>query len=260
MAVIQQPGKSHFFVEVSFAKRQDALALIRELGGRANKLQPDWFEHFAKRSQAKPLRIGSRLTVLRSPEQKRPNAATCTIVIPAEGAFGTGDHATTAMCLRLLERQTRNQPSAWSILDAGTGSGILAIAARCLGAARVVAVDNDPLACAIAKRNARANGVRNIEFRTSDVLMSKLAGKFDVITANLFSELLIKTLPGFRRQITTGGCLILSGILRSQERAVAAALQRNDFVLDEIRRRGKWVALLAIHGRRSAPSLPRKKS
>ena len=260
MAIIEQPGKTHSFVEISCSTAKQAHTLIRELGGRVDKLQPDWFEHFARRSQAKPLRIGSRLTVLRSPEQKRPNPATRTIVIPAEAAFGTGEHATTAMCLRLLERQTRDRPPGWRMLDAGTGSGILAIAARCLGASRVVAIDNYPVACAIAKRNARANRVRNIEFRTGDVLKPKLAGKFDVITANLFSELLIKALPRFSRHIETGGWLILSGILRSQERAVAVALRRNGFALDEVRRRGKWIALLAIHGGRSAPSLPRKKS
>jgi ribosomal protein L11 methyltransferase len=260
MAVIEQPGKTHSFVEISCSTTKQAHTLIREFGGRVEKLPRNWLQHFAKRCGAKPLRIGSRLTVLRSPEQKRSNPATRTIVIPAEAAFGTGEHATTAMCLRLLERRTRERPSGWSMLDAGAGSGILAIAARCLGASRVVAIDNDPIACAIGKRNARANGVRNIEFRTGDVLKSKLARKFDVITANLFSELLIKALPRFSRHIAPGGGLILSGILRSQERAVAVALQRNGFAVEEVRRRGKWIALLAIGGWRSAPSLPRKKS
>lgn len=260
MAVIEQPEKTHSFVEVSFAKRQDALALIRELGGRAKKLRRDWFEHFAKRSQAKPLRIGSRLIVFRSPAQNRPNDNVRTIVIPAEAAFGTGEHATTAMCLRLLERHTRNHRPGWSMLDAGAGSGILAIAARCLGAARVVAIENDPVACAIADRNARANRVGNIEFRTTDVLKLKLTKKYDVITANLFSELLIEALPRFSRHLAATGFLILSGILRSQENAVVSALRRNGFAIQEVRQRGKWIALLAIHGRRSAPFLPRKKS
>ncbi len=69
----------------------------------------------------------------------------------------------------------------------------------------MLAIDNDPLACAIAPRNARANGVRNIEFRMSDVLELKLTNKFDVITANLFSEILIRALPVGRARLASGG-------------------------------------------------------
>ena len=247
LAVVEQPGKKRYtLVQVSCPSVSHARAMVREFGGSAEKLRRDWFQHFAKQAQAKPLRIGSRLLVLRSRNQKRPNRAVRTIVIPAEAAFGTGEHATTAMCLRLLEQQTRQRPRGWTMLDAGTGSGILAIAASQLGAARVLAIDNDRVACAIAKRNARTNRIRNIEFRTSDVQRVKLKKKFDVITANLFSELLIKALPRFARHLSPSGILILSGILWSQERAVAVALGRNGFVLQEVRRRGKWIALLAI--------------
>jgi ribosomal protein L11 methyltransferase len=246
LAIVEQPGKRQALIEVSCASRKGALDLVREFGGRAEKLPRNWLQHFARRSQTNPLRIGSRLIVLRSPAQKPPNGHVRTIIIPAEAAFGTGEHATTAMCLRFLERGTRERSPGWSMLDAGTGSGILAIAARCLGAARVLAIDSDPRACAIAKRNARVNGVRNIEFRTSDVLKLKLKlkEKFEVITANLFSELLIKALPGLVRHLAPGGLLILSGILRSQERAVIHALRTDGFAIAETRRRGKWIALL----------------
>ncbi|HEX8490237.1 MAG TPA: 50S ribosomal protein L11 methyltransferase, partial [Chthoniobacterales bacterium] len=124
IAIVERTGKPHALVEVTLARRQDALALIRDLGGGAEKLRPDWLQHFAKQSQAKPLRIGSRLIILRSPAQKPPNPAIRTTVIPAEAAFGTGEHATTAMCLRLLERHTRKRRPGWFVLDAGTGSGI----------------------------------------------------------------------------------------------------------------------------------------
>ncbi len=131
------------------------------------------------------------------------------------------------------------------MLDAGTGSGILAIAASCLGAKEIIAVENDPLACAVAKRNAAANGVPNIEFRIGDVLRQRLRGKFDIITANLYSEILIAALPSWRRSVAGDGRLILSGILRSQEPAIITALRRNGFAVHESRRRGKWIALLA---------------
>ena len=244
LAIVERSGKRRLLLEVSCPTFQRAHALIQEFGGTTEKLRRDWLQHFAKRAQAKPLRIGARLVVLRAPDQKRPNRSVRTIIIPAEAAFGTGEHATTAMCLRLLEQQTRQRPSGWSLLDVGTGSGILAIAANCLGASSVFAIDNDPVACGVAKRNARANRARDIEFRTSDVLQLKLTKRFDVITANLFSELLIKALPRLARHLAPGGLLILSGILRSQERAVAEALRRHGFPLQEVRRRGKWIAVV----------------
>lgn len=260
LAIVEQPGKRQITLQISCPTARQARSLVLELGGQAEKLPRDWLRDFAKRAQAKPLRIGSRLIVRSAPDQKEVPGSTRTILIPAEAAFGTGEHATTAMCLRLLERETRNRPPGWTVLDAGTGSGILAIAARCLGAARVLAIDNDPVACAIAMRNARANGVRQIEFQTSDALKLKTAKKFDIITANLFSEILITALPGWSRILTRSGLVILSGILRSQEYAVVSALRQNGFALQKIRRRGKWIALLAAKRTAQRASLPRKNS
>lgn len=228
-------------LEIFCATERQGRELVREFGGRIEPLRRDWFQHWMKQARAKPLRIDSRLLILSAPAQRVTNARG--IVIPAEAAFGTGHHATTAMCLRLLEGSTRYLAPGWTMLDAGTGSGILAIAGSYFGAARVLAIDHDPLACTTAKRNARANGIRNIEFSASDVLKQKLTGKLDLITANLFSEILMAALPLWSRHLATGGHLILSGVLRSQESAVLRALRRHRFSAPEIRRRGKWIAL-----------------
>lgn len=240
LAITEQPGKARVLVEVSCGRRSEAIRLQRELGGTIEKLRADWLEEFTQQTPAKPIQIGSRLIVSRTSDGPR------TIVIPAEAAFGTGEHATTAMCLRMLERITRKRGTGWSMLDAGTGSGILAIAGARLGARRVVAIDNDPMACAVARRNAEANAVHNIEFRTGDVLKQGFRGKFDIITANLYSEILIAALADWSRLLAIDGCLILSGILRAQERAVVTALRRHEFAVEESKRRGKWVALLAF--------------
>jgi ribosomal protein L11 methyltransferase len=242
LAIVERPGK-RTLLEVVSNTRADAVQLQDKFGGTIEKLAPDWLEQFAKRTRPKPLRIGSRLRVARAPG---PN----TIVIPAEAAFGTGEHATTAMCLRMLERVTRTLPRGWSLLDAGTGSGILAIAGSRLGATRMVAIDNDPLACATAQRNARRNRIRNIEFRTGDVLKQKLRGKFDIVTANLFSELLIAALPAWLPTLAENGRLILSGVLRSQEAALTTALRRHGCRIAETKRRGKWIAVLAVPARK----------
>jgi len=248
LAVVERPGGERVLLEISCRTEEQSRELVGEFGGSVEKLRPGWLQHFTKQAQAKPLRIGSRLVILRAPAKKaaptRANHAR-PLVIPAEAAFGTGEHATTAMCLRLLERTTRRFQPGWIMLDAGTGSGILAIAGSYFGAKRVLALDNDPLACATAKRNARANGVGNVVFSTGDILKEKLIGKFEIITANLFSELVIGALPIWSRHLAPRGHLILSGILRSQEAAVVRAMRRNRFIELEIRRRGKWIALLA---------------
>jgi ribosomal protein L11 methyltransferase len=250
IAIIEEPGNARTLVEISCETRNEAVRLQREFGGTIEKLRPDWLAQLAKQTQMKPLRIGSRLIVSRTPDPIRKGART--IAIPAEAAFGTGEHATTAMCLRMLERVTRKRPRGWSMLDAGTGSGILAIAASCFGANRIIAIDNDPRACVIARRNAQANGIRNIKFRTGDVLIQTFSRKFDIITANLYSEILIAALPAWSRSLADDACMILSGVLRSQERALVASLRRNGFAVEDTKRRGKWIALLASHTRKNS--------
>ena len=91
------------------------------------------------------------------------------------------------MSLRMLERVSRGLRDGWRMLDAGTGSGILALAGKRFGAGTVLAIDNDPTAIATARENARANGIREVKFVVGDVT-AMAAGEFDIITANLYSE------------------------------------------------------------------------
>ena len=186
-----------------------------------------------------PLQIGQRLIVT---SDAAAAGSPATLVIPAGAAFGTGGHATTAMSLRMLERITRGWQPGWPMLDAGCGSGILALAAHRFGAGKVVAIDNDPIAVATAEENARSNGIHDIRFLVRDV-RKPIGGRSDIITANLFSELLISVLPALRKALLPGGALILSGVLRSQEPELIKALRRSGFRAEEVRRRGKWIAL-----------------
>jgi len=247
LALIERPGSERVLLEISCRTMKRAQELVDEFGGNAERLERGWLEHWTRETADKPLHIGPRLTILNTPAQQ--SVSTRALIIPAEAAFGTGHHATTAMCLRLLERMTRHLAPGWRMLDAGTGSGILALAGSCFGAGQVFAIDNDPLACTTAMRNARANRIGNIEFATGDILNKKLTGKFEIITANLFSEIVIEALPVWSRHLAADGHLILSGILRSQESAVTRALRRHSFAVSEIRRRGKWIAFLCRDGR-----------
>jgi ribosomal protein L11 methyltransferase len=178
-----------------------------------------------------------------------------TLVIPAGAAFGTGEHMTTAMSLRMLESLTRKRlvrgaqcgtrgrvpDKEFSLLDLGTGSGILALAAARFGAKRIIAIDHDPIAIATAKENARRNKIEQVDFRVADVRKWKFPERIDIITANLFSELLIEILP----KLKCAEWLILSGVLREQEHRLVCALKINRIDVVEMRRRGKWLAILA---------------
>jgi len=153
------------------------------------------------------------------------------------------------MSLRFLEQVTRRWKRGWSLADLGTGSGILVLAAKRLGARRVIGIDNDPAAISMAKSNARLNKIRGATFQLGDVHRWNRAQRTDVITANLYSGLLIEMLP----KLSGSGWLILSGILRSQKHEFVDALHRNHLDVIDMKRRGNWMAFLA---RRIGPLRP----
>ncbi len=247
LAIIEQPTRKRLLLEVTTADKRVADRLTNAFGGQTRKLSPNYVANFLRLKSGKPIHIGNRLTIATSGSRRSDR-----LVIPAGAAFGTGEHATTAMSLRLLERKSRrltpkafaSSASGWRMLDAGTGSGILALAAARFGAERILAVDNDPLAISTAKENARRNRIENVEFVCGDVTKT-IRGRYDVIAANLFSELLVTVLPRFRMALAPEGFLILSGVMRNQEAALLRALKANSFAVSEVRRRGKWIALLA---------------
>ena len=244
-AVIERPNAKRIRIEAYCDTKASARVLVETFGGAIEELSSGWqARHFSAGSR-KPIRVGSRLIIAADAGDISTRAGdTRTLIIPASAAFGTGEHATTAMSLRMLERASRQLPPDWRMIDAGTGSGILALAGRCFGAGEVIAIDNDALAISVAKQNARANRVRGVAFVVGDVKRTP-PGKFDIICANLYSELLISLLPKWRHRLAVNGRLILSGVMRTQEPDVTSALHRNGFKTLEIRRRGKWIALLS---------------
>jgi ribosomal protein L11 methyltransferase len=164
-------------------------------------------------------------------------------------AFGTGDHATTATCLRLLADVARaRRGSAWSVADLGTGSGLLAIAARMLGSGPVFACDFDPFAVKVAQHNLRRNGIDGVTLREQDVLKwrPRRTGH-TVVLANLFSTVLIEAWPVIARALAPGGDLIVSGILASQAWEVVAAAAGHGLGFTRVVRKGKWVSARGGH-------------
>lgn len=246
LAIIQAPDCKTTIVELAGARRGELETIRKRFGGRIISLPRDWLKRAQKR-EAKPIKIGKNLTICQSgPRTSRR------LVIPAGAAFGTGDHATTAMSLRLLEWTTRNLGHDWSLLDLGTGSGIVALVAMKFGARRVVAIDSDPVAISVANANARLNRIDGIDFQIADARRFAMSARFDVVAANLYSGLLLEILPKLKRN----RWLILSGILRNQQTTFLRALNQHRIEVIHLRRRGKWIAALC-RGLQSSGFAPR---
>lgn len=234
LAIIEAPNRKMASAEIAGTERGELEKIHKKFGGRIKRLSRDWPSQIQKK---KPLKIAKRLVIIRS---STITSGSTSLIIPAGAAFGTGEHVTTAMSLRLLEKITRRFGKDWSMLDLGTGSGILALAATRFGARQVVAIDSDPAAISVAKANARLNRTDGINFQISDARKFSGFSKFEIVSANLYSELLIEILPKLRQ------CrwLIFSGMLREQEAHFARALHRTEIRVKDVRRRGKWIALL----------------
>ena len=245
LAIISRPGRKRRQLEIACTSRNDSRKLVEEFGGRTEKLPRNWLKRFACLHRSKPLKVGKRLVIAGKIDFQTPKAFVPKkrrlLVIPASAAFGTGEHATTAMSLRLLERLTREWKNRWSLGDLGTGSGILALAAKRFGAGRVVGIDVDPKAISVAKVNARLNKIDNVDFKLGDLRKWKSWAGRDIVAANLYSELLIEILPKLKRS----NWLVLSGVLRIHENKFFHALRRNKIEVVKVNRRGKWIAVLA---------------
>jgi len=180
---------------------------------------------------------------------KKANPQREIIVIPPEMAFGTGDHATTSTCLRLLVDVGRARKGThWTVADLGTGTGVLAIAARMLGSGETFACDYDPFAVAVGQRNIERNGTPEIQMREQDVLKWKPRKKgYDVVVANLFSTILIEAWPVIAKALAPGGDLIVSGILATQAWEVFTAGAGCGLGFTKVIRKGKWVTAHGGH-------------
>jgi ribosomal protein L11 methyltransferase len=240
LSIISRPERKRVQIEIACTSRRESRKVVQEFGGCARRLERDWLKRLSREEKPKPLRIGRRLVVVPSPSKREADSFPYRLIVPGGAAFGTGEHATTAMSLRLLEEVSRRRKPQF-VVDLGTGSGILALAASCFGAEHIVAVDIDSVAIAAAKTNARLNKIENVDFKLGDVRRWNSARRIDIVTANLFSELLIQILPKLKRS----SCLILSGVLRTQEKEFVRALRRHKIKPVEVRRRGKWIAVLA---------------
>jgi ribosomal protein L11 methyltransferase len=190
-----------------------------------------------------PVKIGRRLWI-GPPWTAPPNNRRHVITIEPGMAFGTGTHSTTRGCLECIERLApRFEPGELRALDVGTGSGILAIALAKLGAASVVALDNDPAALKVARVNVRVNDAAG-KIRLARTGVDKLHGRFGIVAANLVAETILELATALKARVASDGYLILSGILTWQAEQVARRFAPGQFKLVRRRREKEWVTLL----------------
>jgi ribosomal protein L11 methyltransferase len=243
LVVTQVHRSTRVRLELFDITKTESEVLLNSFGGEVRDLQrssADWVRSVV---QGKPISIRGRLLIRSTDSDKSVSEfkrGQQLIRIPASLAFGTGDHATTASCLRLLCDVAR-ELAAWRHLDIGTGTAILAIAAEKLGAREVEAFDFDPVAVRIARQNLALNQSGRIRLRRQDVLQFTSTGNYQVVTANLYSELFLQALPRIWPAVAPGGCLIVSGVMRDQAEKVRSALL--DLRARELASitRGKWV-------------------
>jgi ribosomal protein L11 methyltransferase len=160
------------------------------------------------------------------------------IIIEPKMAFGTGDHPTTSLCLEAIVAFLAEHRGA-SVLDVGTGTGVLAIAAKRLGAGKVVAIDNDPTSVELAMENAEENGVT--ELAVSGAPVERIEGAFDLVVANIVANTLVDLAPAIAAKV--GRALVLAGVLTSQREEVEAAYVAQGLVPAGAKSDGEWVRI-----------------
>ena len=223
---------------------QEQLSLLKNqnegLGTLALSLQgvkeEDWAENW--KQYYKPFRLGEHMVVKPTWESWDMQEGDLMIEIDPGMAFGTGTHETTAMCVGLIEKYYQGG----ALLDVGTGSGILAIAAARLGAKGIVAVDIDPDAVRVAKENVAHNGLTGaIDVREGDLLQG-LSQRFQFAVANILAPVICMLAAPLKAHLLPGGRFVCSGIIAEAEGDVNDALLAAGYQIDEIQHKGDWVA------------------
>lgn len=236
IATIESYLSMHAAAYPGFVPHPPAIAHIQEEDWANN-----WKKHF------RPSRVGQRMVI--KPTWEEWDGADDAIILELDPgmAFGTGTHPTSRLCLEILERiffheapfSDPDSPVPADLLDVGTGSGILAIAAAKLGAGHVTAIDIDPKAVAVAQQNLELNRVQgNIEVTATP--LKEVAGPFAVVVANILAEELVRIGPELVGKLRRDGYLILSGILTENEGTVLDGFAHFPLTLVETTRQAEW--------------------
>lgn len=241
--------KAWFDGEKNLATLAESLAALPGLSGMdlgpltltvGTVHEQDWAEYWKR--FYKPFRLGQRLVVRPTWEDYQPQEHDLVIHLDPGMAFGTGTHESTALCAGLLE--TYLKPGG-KVLDVGTGSGILAIAAGLLGAKEVLAIDIDPVAVRTANENVQKNSMSAVVTAREGDLLKGARGRYHLVVANILADVIIALSEPVRHVLKPGGVFVCSGIIRERGADVALALERAGYTLLKRVEKGEWVAFAA---------------
>jgi ribosomal protein L11 methyltransferase len=240
-AIVGDPGAVEALA--AYLQADTLLAGKCTIAERRTVHEEDWAESWKQFWHVQP--ITQRLTICPSWETYTPSRPDEVVIELDPGcAFGTGTHETTRLMLQGIEQLAQEQPlSSVSILDVGTGSGVLAIYAAKLGCRTVMALDSDPVAVRAAQENVAINGVSDAVTVSETPLDSLCHTRYDIVLANIIAPVILELLDEMVLRLEPGGTLLLSGLIESSIGRVEAALQVAGLDSLQTTRQGDWYAL-----------------
>lgn len=190
-------------------------------------------------------KIGARTVIKPTWEEYEAGAGEIVAELDPGAAFGTGQHATTALCIRALEELVR---PGMTVFDIGTGSGVLAIVAAKLGAKRVEAVDFDPVAVRVARENVRQNGAEDVVRTGQSDLLKSVEGEADLIIANIIADIIVRLFGEVEAHLAPDGTMLLAGIIEDRLQDVVEAAALHGFAVEKIEQEKGWAAVIVKGG------------
>ncbi|HEX2938770.1 MAG TPA: 50S ribosomal protein L11 methyltransferase [Ruminiclostridium sp.] len=200
--------------------------------------EEDWANNW--KQYYKPTHIGRHVVIVPEWEEFQPESGDAVVKMNPGAAFGTGTHESTRLCIEFVEEFANKNTR---MLDIGTGSGILAVTALKLGAKSAVGIDIDELAAKVAYENAELNGVETKFISRKGNLAENVEGAFNLITANIVADVIIKLAPDVPKHLALGGIFVASGIISSREKEVRDILAENGLYVFNSKCEKNWVAL-----------------
>jgi ribosomal protein L11 methyltransferase len=187
--------------------------------------------------------ITDRITVKPTWKEYEPKDGELIIEIDPGMAFGTGTHATTSLCVAMLEKYIKGGES---VLDVGTGSGILLIAAAKLGASKIVGVDIDEVAVEVAKENIKLNDISEEKYRVfkGNLVDDLKEEKFEVVVSNILAEVIVTLVDDIKNVLTDNGLFITSGIIKEKAEMVAKKMAESGFEIVDNLEKEEWVSIV----------------
>ncbi|MGI6172291.1 MAG: 50S ribosomal protein L11 methyltransferase [Christensenellales bacterium] len=220
-------------------KRMELLMDVGKLEIETSTVDDEDWAEFWKKNYV-PFRLGMHMVVKPTWTPFDAQEGDKIIELDPGMAFGSGTHETTGMCVEILEKVLKKGDS---VIDVGTGSGILAIAAALNGAGDVLAIDIDPMAVRVCGENVERNGFSDVVRCRQGDLLKDVEEVADIVVANIISDVIIMIAEPVKARIKPGGMFLCSGISRERRDEVIEALEKADYASIDVHIRGEWAAI-----------------